>query len=79
MIYFIIVVSIIAADKILKEYFKSSFRGKHRKVCPENTGMGIKLRGQQREQMKQKKNKNKDGYGMESDWRKRLTPRIELL
>lgn len=30
MIYFIIVVSIIAGDKILKEYFKSTFQGKHR-------------------------------------------------
>ena len=31
MIYFIIVMSIIVTDKMLKEYFKSSFQGKHRK------------------------------------------------
>ena len=30
MIYFMIIASIIVADKILKEYFKSSFQGKHR-------------------------------------------------
>ena len=32
MIYFMIIASIIVADKILKEYFKSSFQGKHREV-----------------------------------------------
>ncbi len=31
MIYFIIVTLIIAGDKFLKEYFRSSLRGKHRK------------------------------------------------
>lgn len=30
MIYFIIVVSIVLGDTILKEYFKSTFQGKHR-------------------------------------------------
>lgn len=79
MIYFMIVVSIIVADKILKEYFKSSFRGKHRKVCPESTGMGIRLRQKKSEQMKQKKNKKKEGEHREDHWKERFIPRIELL
>ena len=35
MIYFMIAASIIVADKIAKEYFKSSFQGKHREVRAE--------------------------------------------
>lgn len=45
MIYFMIAVSIIVADKIAKEYFKSSFQGKHREVRAEESkesGMGWK-------------------------------------
>ena len=45
MIYFMIVASIIVADKIAKEYFKSSFQGKHREVRAEESkesGMGWK-------------------------------------
>ena len=37
MIYFTIAASIIAADAILKEYFKSTFRGKHRKANKKDT------------------------------------------
>ena len=37
MIYFMIAASIIVADKILKEYFKSSFQGKHREVRAEES------------------------------------------
>ena len=37
MIYFVIAASIIVADKIAKEYFKSSFQGKHRKVRVEES------------------------------------------
>lgn len=45
MIYFMIATSIIVADKIAKEYFKSSFQGKHREVRAEKrkeSGMGWK-------------------------------------
>lgn len=42
MIYFMIIASIIVADKILKEYFKSSFQGKHREVRTESNGFGIR-------------------------------------
>ena len=41
MIYFTITASIIAADAILKEYFKSTFRGKHRKVNRKDTNRCI--------------------------------------
>lgn len=54
MIYFMIVVSIIVADKILKEYFKSSFRGKHRKPSIEKDEI-IKLKN-----LKKIKNRRKE-------------------
>ena len=41
MIYFIIVTLIIAGDKFLKEYFRSSLRGKHRKEHFTRSGEGI--------------------------------------
>ena len=41
MIYFIIVTLIIAGDKFLKEYFRSSLRGKHRKEHFNQSGEGI--------------------------------------
>ena len=41
MIYFIIVTLIIAGDKFLKEYFRSSLRGKHRKEHFNQSGVGI--------------------------------------
>lgn len=42
MIYFMIIASIIVADKILKEYFKSSFQGKHREVRTKGNGFGVR-------------------------------------
>lgn len=79
MIYFMIAASIIVADKILKEYFKSSFQGKHREVREENNGFGIrketgkrrrkeklfKKKGKKKEELKQKKNNNEK----EKEWR----------
>ena len=41
MIYFIIVTLIIVGDKFLKEYFRSSLRGKHRKEHFTKSGEGI--------------------------------------
>ena len=43
MIYFIIVTLIIVGDKFLKEYFRSSLRGKHRKEHFTKSGEGINL------------------------------------
>ena len=37
-----IIASIIVADKILKEYFKSSFQGKHREVRTKGNGFGVR-------------------------------------
>lgn len=79
MIYFIIVVSIIVLDKILKEYFKSSVHGKHRKARPENKSMGIGPWREERERIKQKENKGEERESWETSWRHRLTPEIELL
>lgn len=64
MIYFIIVASIIAGDTFLKEYFKSSFRGKHRK-------------GHLQESKVEESNVEKKERTQR--WRSKLTPRIELL
>lgn len=93
MIYFIIAASIIVADKILKEYFKSSFQGKHREIRTESTGFwGMRRKENQKakeeqlkwkEQFKQKENnkkKEKNGANIRQDnWREYLTPTIELL
>lgn len=68
MIYFIIAASIIAGDAFLKEYFKSSFRGKHRRghLQENKTGKEDRINGQdEKERM----------HG----WRSKLAPRIELL
>ena len=62
MIYFMIIASIIVADKILKEYFKSSFQGKHREVRTKGNGFGVrKEAGKQKvkENLFRKKEQNK--------------------
>ena len=62
MIYFMIIASIIVADKILKEYFKSSFQGKHREVRTKGNGFGVrKEAGKQKvkENLFRKKEHNK--------------------
>lgn len=63
MIYFMIIASIIVADKIAKEYFKSSFQGKHREVRTESNGFGIRREtGEQKvkEKLFKKKEKKKE-------------------
>lgn len=75
MIYFMIAVSIIVADKILKEYFRSSFQGKHRKVHLEDKEMRAKR--QKKEQIRQKKKQQKGSW--ENNWQNRLAPKMELL
>ena len=88
MIYFMIIASIIVADKILKEYFKSSFQGKHREVRTKGNGFGVRKEAgkqkvkenlfrkkeQNKAELKQKRN-NKE----KNDWKKYLSPTIELL
>lgn len=95
MIYFMIIASIIVADKILKEYFKSSFQGKHREVRTKGNGFGVRKEAgkqkvkenlfrkkeQNKAELKQKRN-NKE----KNDWkilrrelREYLSPTIELL
>lgn len=62
MIYFMIIASIIVADKILKEYFKSSFQGKHREVRTKGNGFGVRKEvGKQKvkENLFRKKEQNK--------------------
>ena len=60
MIYFMIIASIIVADKILKEYFKSSFQGKHREVRTKGNGFGVrKEAGKQKERKICLERKNK--------------------
>ena len=62
MIYFMIIASIIVADKILKEYFKSSFQGKHREVRTKGNRFGVrKEAGKQKvkENLFRKKEQNK--------------------
>ena len=57
-----IIASIIVADKILKEYFKSSFQGKHREVRTKGNGFGVrKEAGKQKvkENLFRKKEQNK--------------------
>ncbi len=93
MIYFMIVASIIVADKIAKEYFKSSFQGKHREVRmkKEKPGKMQKAEGRKaeknlfkkKEKWNLKKNNNeKEGRWKnigKSNWRECLAPKIELL
>ena len=53
MIYFMIIASIIVADKILKEYFKSSFQGKHREVRTKGKGFGVRICLERKNKIKQ--------------------------
>ena len=52
MIYFMIIASIIVADKILKEYFKSSFQGKHREVRTKGNGFGVRKEAGKQKQVR---------------------------
>ena len=57
MIYFMIIASIIVEDKILKEYFNSSFQGKHREVRTKGNGFGVrKEKGKQKAKQKARRN-----------------------
>ena len=92
MIYFMIIASIIVADKILKEYFKSSFQGKHREVRKKGNGFGVRKEAekqkvkenlfrkkeQNKAELKQKRNNKEKNIG-EGNWREYLSPTIELL
>lgn len=92
MIYFMIIASIIVADKILKEYFKSSFQGKHREVRTKGNGFGVRKEAgkqkvkenlfrkkeQNKAELKQKRNNKEKNIG-EGNWREYLSPTIELL
>ena len=92
MIYFMIIASIIVADKILKEYFKSSFQGKHREVRTKGNGFGVRKevgkqkvkenlfrkKEQNKAELKQKRNNKEKNIG-EGNWREYLSPTIELL
>ena len=81
MIYFMIVASIIVADKILKEYFKSSFQGKHREVRTERRKKEIRwltvVLKTKKDLFKEKEIKRKNRE--KSGWRDYLNPTIELL
>lgn len=87
MIYFMIAASIIVADKIAKEYFKSSFRGKHRKKKTESqkfeAGQGAEVRKVKEEKLKQRENNNGKKEKWENirkiKWINYLSPTIELL
>lgn len=92
MIYFMIVASIIVADKIVKEYFKSSFQGKHREVRTERERPGKRQEAggkkaeknlfKKKEKWNPKKNNKKESRWeniRESNWREYLAPKIELL
>ena len=92
MIYVMIIASIIVADKILKEYFKSSFQGKHREVRTKGNGFGVRKEAgkqkvkenlfrkkeQNKAELKQKRNNKEKNIG-EGNWREYLSPTIELL
>ena len=69
MIYFTIAASIIAADAILKEYFKSTFRGKHRKANRKDTNRCVN----KEDGLLQKKS------GRIKQWKRMLRPEIEIL
>ena len=84
MIYFMIAASIIVADKIAKEYFKSSFQGKHREVRAEEgeeSGMRWENKSkkakihpfEKKEKLEykksDKKNNKENTKGKESGWR----------
>ena len=78
MIYFMIIASIIVADKILKEYFKSSFQGKHREVRTKGNGFGVrKEAGKQKvkENLFRKKEQNKAELKMRSGNRREIIKR----
>lgn len=93
MIYFMIAASIIVADKIAKEYFKSSFQGKHREKKTESqrfeAGQGAEARKVKEEQftkkekLKQRENNNGKKEKWENirkiKWIDYLSPTIELL
>lgn len=93
MIYFMIAASIIVADKIAKEYFKSSFRGRHREKKTESqrfeTGQSAedrKVKEEQftkKEKLKQRENNNGKKEKWENirkiKWIDYLSPTIELL
>lgn len=68
MIYFIIAASIIAGDAFLKEYFKSSFRGKHRKEQLQKNKIG-----------EEERINGQDERERRHGWRSNLAPSIELL
>lgn len=87
MIYFMIVASIIVADKIAKEYFKSSFRGKHREKKTKSqrfeAGQGAEVRKVKEEKLKQREDNNGKKEKWENirkiKWINYLSPTIELL
>lgn len=80
MIYFMIAASIIVADKIAKEYFKSSFQGKHREVRAEEgkeSGMRWENKSEKakrnlfkkEEKLEYKKVDKKNNKGKETGWK----------